>query len=44
MQVHAAALLLSLHLALAPQGEGLQGSLRSVDILGGTKNYDKCGW
>ena len=44
MQVHAAALLLSLHLALAPQGEGLQGSLRSVDILGGTKNYDKARW
>ena len=37
MQVHAAAKFLSEQRAFAPQGEGWQGSLLSVDILGGTE-------
>ena len=37
MQVHAAAKYLSEQSAFAPHGDGWQGSLLSVEILGGTE-------
>ena len=40
MHLHDPALFLSVQIALNPQGEGLQGSGLSVDILGGPMNIN----